>query len=213
MYRPKVMIADDHAMLHAAFQKLLEQECEVVGCVSDGRALLEAAPKLKPDVILLDIAMPLLNGLDSGQRLKRLMPAVKLIFMTANEDPDLMQEAFRKGASGYLLKHSAWSELLLAIREVLCGRTYTTPLLIGRTADDVRQKPSRRNTPEALTSRQREILQLLGEGHSMRKAASVLGIKPRTVAYHKYRLMNEYGLKNGADVIQFAIKQRLVSSV
>lgn len=162
MIRPKVVIVDDHAMLHGAFQKLLEEECEVVGCFSDGRALLDAVPQLKPEIILLDIAMPLMNGLDSGQRLKRLLPGANLIFMTASEDPDLMREAFRRGAAGYLLKHGATSELLVAIREVLCGRTYVTPLLADVELKGLGKPSARKADP--LTSRQREILQLARRG-------------------------------------------------
>jgi DNA-binding NarL/FixJ family response regulator len=210
MYRPRVVIADDHAMLRDAFQKLLDQECDIVGCIADGRALLEAAPKLKPDVILLDITMPLLNGLDAGHQLKRTMPNTKLIILTASEDPDFIGEAFRMGASGYLLKHCAASELLFAIREVLSGRNYITPLLAQSMESVSFLKPHQMKPAGELTSRQREILQLLGEGHSMKKAAGFLGITPRTVAFHKYRLMQEFRLRNTADLVQFAIKHRLV---
>jgi len=212
MYRPKVVIADDHAMVRDAFQKLLNQECDVVGCVADGRALLEAASKQKPDVILLDITMPLLNGLDAGHQLKRMMPTVKLLFLTASEDPDLMREAFRKGASAYLLKHCAASELLVAIREVLCGRSYVTPLISQNIEGIPSLKSRKMKTAEMLTSRQREVLQLLGEGHTMRQTAGYLRITPRTVAFHKYRLMKEFQLKNNADLIQFAMKHRLLSA-
>ncbi len=209
--KPRVVIADDHVLLHGALEKLLEEECEVLGCFADGQALLDTVPRLKPEVLVVDIAMPLINGLDSAQRIKRLLPQAKLIFMTASEDPDVMDEAFRRGASGYLLKHSAASELLTAIREVRCGRRYITPLMAQHAEwDGLRQPPSPTKT-ERLTVRQREILQLLAEGHSMRKAAGVLGIRPRTVAYHKYRLMEKFGLKNSADVIQFAIKRHLVA--
>ncbi len=212
IYRPKVVIADDHAMLRDAFQKLLDQECDVVGCFADGRALLESVPKLKPDVILLDIAMPLLNGLDAGCQLKRMMPNIKLIILTASEDADLIGEAFRMGASGYLVKHCAASELSCAIREVLCGRNYITPLLSQSMESIPSRKPHELKPAGELTSRQREILQLLGEGHSMKKAAGVLGITPRTVAFHKYRLMQEFRLRNTADLVQLAIKHRLVSA-
>jgi DNA-binding NarL/FixJ family response regulator len=212
MYRPKVVIADDHAMVREAFQKLLDQECDVVGSVADGRALLEAVSILKPDVILLDITMPLLNGLDAGHQLKRMMPNVKLIILTASEDPDLIGEAFHKGASAYLLKHCAASELLGAIREVLCGRSYVTPL-IAQNIEGIPSLKSRQMKPaEMLTSRQREVLQLLGEGRTMRETAGYLRITPRTVAFHKYRLMEEFQLKNNADLIQFAIKHRLLSA-
>ena len=213
MYRPKVVIVEDHAMVREAFQKLLDPECDVVACIPDGRALLAAAPALKPDVILLDITMPLLNGLDAGDQVKRMMPNTKLIVLTACEDPDFVGEAFRKGAAGYVLKHCAASELLYAIREVLCGRTYVTPLLARNMEGASSLKTQQTKPAEELTSRQRQILQLLGEGHSMKTAAGVLGITARTVAFHKYRLMQEFGLRNNADVVQFAMKHRLISSV
>lgn len=212
MYRPKVLIADDHAMLRAAFQMLIELECDVVGCVADGRALLEAAPKLKPDIIVLDIAMPLLNGLDAGTVLKRTMPNVKLIFLTVNEDPDVARKAFRMGASGYLLKNSAASELSQAIQEVMCGRSYVTPLMTDGRADSFLREPQKGKTKEQLTTRQREVLQLLAEGHSMKQVASFLRVTPRTVAFHKYRLMEELGLKNNAGLIQYAMQHGLVSA-
>lgn len=212
MYRPKVLIADDHALLCAAFQKLLEEECDVVGCVADGRALLDAAQKLKPDIILLDIRMPLLNGLDAGHQLKRLMPTVKLLFLTVNEDPDFARQAFRIGASGYLLKHCAASELSLAIQEVLCGRTYLTPLLTQDTPVAFQRRPATPDLARTLTARQREVLQLLAEGHSMKEVATFLCVTPRTVAFHKYRLMEEFRLKNNAGLIQFAMKHGLISS-
>ena len=210
MYRPRVLIADYHALLRAAFQKLLEQECEVVGEVADGRALLEATPKLKPDIILMDVAMPLLNGLDAGRQLKRTMPNVRLIFLTASEDPDVAREAFRIGASGYVIKNSAASELTQAIHEAMCGRSYVTPLITPTLADLLRRESHEGETREHLTVRQREVLQLLAEGYSMKKAASLLHVTPRTIAFHKYRLMGELGLKNNAGLFQFAMKHGLV---
>ncbi len=213
MYRPRVLIADDHAMFLAALHKLLEQECDVVGGVADGRTLLETAPKLKPDIIVLDIAMPLLNGLDAGCQMKRLMPSVKLIFLTVNEDPEVVRHAFRMGASGYLHKNSVASELYQAIRKVMCGRTYITPL-IARDGEDLflRGLPHHQGAEKVLTMRQREVLQLLTEGHSMKKVAELLHVKPRTVAFHKYRLMEEFHLKNNASLIQFAVKHGLGTS-
>ncbi|MGZ9204926.1 MAG: response regulator transcription factor [Nitrospira sp.] len=211
MYRPKVFIADDHALIRAAFQKLLEQECDVVGCAADGRALLEAAPQLQPDIIVLDIAMPLLNGLDAGSQIKRLMPSVKLIFLTVNEDPEVVRHAFRLGASGYLHKNSVASELFQAIHNVMCGRTYITPLIAPEGKDlFLRESPHHRAMNEP-TMRQREVLQLLSEGHSMKQVAAILHVKPRTVAFHKYRLMEEFKLKNNASLIQFGMRHGLDS--
>ncbi len=210
MYRPRVLIAEDHALLREAFLKLLEANHNVVGTVGDGHALLDTAPRLKPDVIVLDIAMPLLNGFDAASQLKKIMPYVKLIFLTISEDPDLVCEALRLGGSGYLLKRSAPSELFQAIQEALRGRTYVTPQMAQRTNGLFIRKSNGKKTSYPLTSRQREVLQLLAEGHSMKKAAIVLGVTPRTVAFHKYRLMEEFGLENNSDLIHFAMKQHLV---
>jgi DNA-binding NarL/FixJ family response regulator len=208
MESPRVLLADDHALLLGAMEKLLAAECSVVGQVNDGRALIEAAEQLKPDIIVLDISMPLLNGLDAGRQLKQRLPRTKLIFMTMNEDSDLAAEAFRSGASAYLLKKSAASELLIAIREVLRGRTYITPLvaegLVGLLLSGDHPKPI------GLTTRQREVLQLLAEGRSMKEAARELGVTARTVAFHKYRMMDQLKLKTTAELIQYAVRNHIV---
>ncbi len=205
--RRRVLLADDHTLLLEAFEKLLEHEYTVVGAVSDGRALLSAAAELKPDVIVLDIAMPLLNGLDAARQLKKTLPKIKLIFLTMNEDPNVASEAFRAGASGYLLKTSASSELSKAIKEALCGRSYVTPIITQGMADSlIRQPVDNRGIPQ-LTPRQREVLQLLAEGRSMKEAAEILSVTPRTVAFHKYRMMEQLNLKNNADLIQFALRE------
>ena len=211
MIRPRVLLADDHIILLDAFRKLLEPECEVVGSVTDGRALLEVGPTLNPDIIVLDIAMPLLNGLDAGRQLRQRLPNVKLIFLTVNEDPELAAEAFRIGASGYLLKNSAASELFHAIREASKGRVYVTPLVAKEMVDTLVNGSQRRKHSRDLTSRQREVLQLLAEGCSMQEVATLMKITPRTVAFHKYRIMDELHLKTNAALVQFAIKQGLVS--
>ncbi len=211
MKRPRVMLADDHSLLLDAFEKLLEPTCDIVGKVTDGRALLEAAPDVHPDIVVLDISMPRLNGLDAGRQLKKLMPHIKLVFLTVNEDPDLAAEAFRIGASGYLLKNSAASELFDAIHEVARGRSYVTPLATQGVVESLTKDRPRRIV-DKLTPRQREVLQLLAEGHSMKDAAAALGITPRTIAFHKYRLMEELGLANNAELIQFAIKHHFVSA-
>ena len=205
---PRVLLADDHALLLGAFEKLLAGECEIVGQASDGRALVAAAEKLKPDLIVLDISMPLLNGLEAGRQIKHKSPNVKLVFLTMNEDADLAAEAFQSGASAYLLKRSAASELMIAIREVMQGRSYITPLLteglIGALLHVDRQPAYE------LTSRQREVLQLLAEGHSMKEVASLLNLTPRTVAFHKYRMMEQLKVKSTAELIQYAVKRHIV---
>ncbi len=209
MSRPRVLIAEDHELLAEAFQKLLEAEVEVVGKVLDGRALLAEAPRLKPDIVVLDISMPKLNGLEAGEQLKKIMPDVKLIFLTMHEDPDLAVEAFRLGASGYLLKGSATSELFQAVQEVSRGRTYVTPLIAEGMIESFARDPERRKVSK-LTPRQREVLQLLAEGNSMKEVAAILNITPRTVAFHKYRMMDTLGLKSNAELLRLAIKEQIV---
>ena len=210
MVAPRIVLADDHTILVEAFRKLLEPQFEVVGTASDGRALLETASQLQPDIIVVDIGMPLMNGLEAGLRLKELMPSTKLIFLTMNEDADLAVEAMRCGASGYLLKSSAASELTHAIHMALKGKSYVTPR-IARGMQRAFINNSRPKTrAKALTPRQREVVQLLAEGKSMKEVASVLNVTPRTVAFHKYRIMEELSLRTTADLIQFAIKSRIV---
>ncbi|HEX6948548.1 MAG TPA: response regulator transcription factor [Nitrospira sp.] len=208
MHRPRVLLADDHRLVVEACVSLLEPECKVLGIVADGRTLLSTALALRPDVIVLDIGMPLLNGLDAGRQLKQSMPGVKLIFLTMNEDPDLAKEALRIGASGYLLKTSAARELPEAIRVAVRGDTYVTSQASQRMVESFIQGGDRPGAGE-LTFRQREVLQLLAEGLSMKEAASVLRVTARTVAFHKYRVMQQFRLKSNAELIQFAIDQRL----
>jgi len=209
MGRPRVLLADDHVLVLGAFEKLLADECNIVGQVSDGRALVAAAEKLRPDVIVLDISMPLLNGLEAGRLIKQKLHDVKLVFLTMIEDPDVAAEAFRSGASGYLLKRSAASELATAIREVVQGRSYITPLmtegLVGTLLNGGEHKVS-----HDLTSREREVLQLLAEGRSMKEVASMLNVTPRTIAYHKYQMMERLRVKSTAELIQYAVKHHIV---
>jgi len=211
MRRPRILLADDHRLLCEAFTKLLELNCEVVGTVADGRAVLTAAAELHPDIVVLDISMPLLNGLDAARQLKQAQPAIKLIFLTMNEDPDLAAEAFRIGASGYLLKNSAASELLQAIQEVSQGRTYITSLAAKGLVGAFLQKPSLKKKSVELSSRQREVLQLVAEGHTMKAIARLLKITPRTVAFHKYTMMEELKIKSNAELVHYAIKHHVVA--
>ena len=198
-------------MLRESFAKLLEPDCEVVGTVADGRAVLEIAPRVRPDVVVMDIAMPLLNGLDAARQLKRVMPAVKVIFLTVNEDPDLAAEAFRAGGSAFLLKNSAASELLQAIRDVARGCSYITPLAAAGMVDDLLYRPDSAKGRRELSARQREVLQLLAEGRTMKEIGSILNITARTVAFHKYKMMEQLGIKSSAELVQLAIKMRIVS--
>jgi DNA-binding NarL/FixJ family response regulator len=210
MKRPRVLLADDHRLLREAFAQLLQPRCEVVGAVADGRALLDAAPTLRPDIVVLDVAMPLLNGLDAARRLRERMPEVKVIFLTVSEDPDLAAEAFRAGASGFLLKNSAASELLQAIEEVFQGRSYVTPLATGGLVGSLLSAPEPAKKACELSQRQCEVLRLLAEGRTMKQIARVLNITARTVAFHKYSMMQELGIKTSAELVQFAVKQHLV---
>jgi DNA-binding NarL/FixJ family response regulator len=208
MSRPRVLLADDHRLVVEACVSLLEPDCEVVGIVTDGRALVPKAIQLQPDVVVLDIGMPLLNGLDAGRQVKQAMPSVKLIFLTMNEDPDLAAEALALGASGYLLKTSAARELPEAIRTAVRGDTYVTSQASQQMIESFVQGNDR-SSNGALTPRQREVLQLLAEGYTMKEAAGVLHVTPRTVAFHKYRVMQQFRLRSNAELIQFAIDQRI----
>ena len=209
MSRIRVLIADDHALLLGAFEKLLSADFDIVGTASDGHELLAAAERLKPDVIVLDIAMPLLNGLDAARQIKKTLHDVKLVFVTMNEDADLAAEAFRAGASGYLLKRSAASELSVAIREVVQGRSYVTPLITDGLLETL-MNPADHKTERSLTPRQRQVLQLLAEGHTMKEIASILNVSPRTVAFHKYEMMSQLNVNSTAELIQYALKHHIV---
>lgn len=210
MGRPRILLADDHTMVVEAFRKLLEPEFEIVGTVSDGQSLVRLAPELKPDVIVVDIGMPFLSGMDAGRRLKGLLPGTKLIVLTMNEDTELAAEALRSWASGYLLKKSAGSELVNAVWGALKGKSYVTPKIAQQLLERFVRDP-RQERDKELTPRQRQVLQLLAEGRTMTEAADVLHLSPRTVAFHKYKIMEEFGLKTNSDLVRFAIRERVVS--
>jgi DNA-binding NarL/FixJ family response regulator len=205
--RPRILIADDHALIAEAFNKLLANDFDVVATVHDGRSLIQEAERLQPDVILVDIGMPLLNGLEAAQRIQRVLSKVKVIYITINHDPDLVSEAFARGASAYLPKTSAASELVTAIHCALKGDRYVSPLLsIKDTIAPVDNVPSHSN----LTDRQLEVLQLLAEGRSMKETAAVLNLTTRTVAFHKYRIMENLHLRNDAEVVQYAMRRHII---
>lgn len=208
--RPRILIADDHVLVAEALKNLLTTDFEVVGTVHDGRSLIDVAQTLLPDVILVDIGMPLLNGLDAVVRIKRRMPDVKVIYVTINHDPDLIAESLRRGANGYLLKSAATSELAAAIQCALRGECYVSPalgVLPGRSSCRIAEADSVRDN---LTDRQLEVFQLLAEGRSMKEVAGVLKLTTRTVAFHKYRLMESLNLGNDAEVVQLALRQHMV---
>ena len=212
MKRTRVILADDHTLMLDALKNLLEPEFEVVGIFADGLSLVEGAPALGPNVIVLDIGMPNMNGLLAGRRLKQAMPLVKLIYLTMSHDPDLAAEAFRLGASGYLLKNSAGAELVRAIREVVRGGSYVTPLMTQDMVGSFVHHFKHMKEPHQLTLRQREVLQLLAEGRSMKEAAFILNVSPRTVAFHKYAMMEHLRVRSSAELIQYAIKNAVVAA-
>jgi DNA-binding NarL/FixJ family response regulator len=208
--RPRILLADDHTMLLDAFRRLLEPRCEVVGTACDGRELFELAASTRPDVIVLDISMPRLNGLDACAQLRRKMPDMRFVFLTVNEDPDIAAEAIGLGASGYLLKSSASAELFTAIEQALAGKTYITPLITKGVLPDVFLRQAVRPGAEKLTVRQREVLQLLAEGRAMKEVADLLHVSPRTVAFHKYTIMEQLDLKTSAELVQYALEHGLL---
>jgi DNA-binding NarL/FixJ family response regulator len=212
MKSARILLADDHNLLLDTLKNMLQTEFEVIGAFSDVLAMIEAAPKLNPEVAVLDIGMPMMNGLNAGERLRQAIPKLKLIYLTMNQDPDLAAEAFRLGASGYVLKTSAASELVHAIHEALLGRSYVTPLMTKGLVDSFIQNPKRADSHHHLTLRQKEVLQLLAEGRSMKEAAYILGVTPRTVAFHKYTMMEQLHVKTSAELIQFAVKSSMVAA-
>jgi len=209
--KARILLADDHTLVAEAIKRLLEPEYHVVGVVPDGRSLLREATSLKPDVVIVDLNMPMLNGIDASKQLKAANPALKIIVLTMNEDAEIAAETMRTWASGYLLKKSAGSELVKAVKEVLRGGKYVTPALTQQLVELSSREPRASETGRELTPRQREVLQLLAEGHTMKEAAAILNVATRTVAFHKYRIMQDFGLANNSDLLRLAIKQRIVN--
>ncbi|HKR11753.1 MAG TPA: response regulator transcription factor [Pyrinomonadaceae bacterium] len=206
----RIVLADDHRLFLDTLKNFLEPEFEVAGTFTDGLALVRNAPKLNPDVIVLDIGMPLMNGLNAGQRLKERLPKTKLIYLTMNMDREIAEEAFRLGASAYLVKSSAGTELVEAIHQSLRGKSYITALLTEGVVGSFIENIKRKQNPDKLTLRQREVLQLLAEGRTMKEVAFMLNVSQRTVAFHKYSMMEQLRLKNSAELIQFAVKNSIV---
>jgi DNA-binding NarL/FixJ family response regulator len=211
--RSRVLIADDHNLVAELCKRLLETEFDVVGIVSNGRTLVRAAGELKPDAIVLDIAMPVLNGLDAGRQIKEMLPAVRLVYLTMNPDADVAAEAFRCGASGYLLKTCAAAEMVTAMREVLRGKSYMSRALPRDTVNFMRRQDKKLvEEDDRLTERQREVLQLLAEGKVMKEVGGILNMTTRTVAYHKYRIMEVLGAKSNAELVKYAIRNHMVAA-
>jgi len=203
-----VLIADDHAVFAEALRSLLQDEYVVLATVTDGRSLVEQAAKLRPLVLIIDIAMPLLNGFDAAKRVLEQSPSVKVVFLTMQEDPRLAAAALKLGPIGFVLKHSAASELLTAISQVLAGKSYVTPKL--RPRDWAVRDELASDLNKELTDRQREVLQLLAEGRTMKEVAHVLNMSRKTVMFHKYRIMKTFNLKTNADILRLAIKNNLI---
>ncbi len=206
--RPQILIADDHPVFAEGLRLLLGKNYDVIGAVADGRALIAAAARLKPNVIVVDVGMPLLNGLDAAQRIREQLPKVKIVFLTMQDDPNLAAAALEIGPVGFVLKHSAGSELLKAIGEVLRGKSYLTPKL--RSEDWVVMKQRARQFSKALTARQRDIVQLCAEGRPIKEIAGQLNLSEKTVEFHKHHIMETFNLKSNADLVLFALKQGLI---
>lgn len=209
--KPRVLMADDHSIVLTGVRKLIEERCEVVGMVENGRALVEAAERLRPDLIILDISMPLMNGLDAARQIKKLCPETKLIFLTMHTSPRFVAGAFRAGGNGYVLKHSASDELVQAIDTVLNGHTYLTSAIVQPMLDSL-QQPGQQKGVDDLTPRQREVLQLIGEGKGLKDIATLLNLSVKTVEFHKTCLMEQLNLHSTPALIRFSIAEGLVNA-
>lgn len=211
--RPRILIADDHTLIADLCKKLLEVEFDVIGIVNNGRALVRVASESKPDVVLVDIAMPILNGLDAADQLLEIFPTIKLMFLTMNSDPSVAAEAFRRGAAAYLLKTCAATELVSAVREVLRGKSYMSRALPRDTVGYLKRQDRKMVDEEArLTERQREVLQLLAEGKVMKEVGGILNMTTRTVAFHKYRIMEVLGARSSAELVRYAVRNHLIAA-
>jgi DNA-binding NarL/FixJ family response regulator len=214
----RILLADDHVLVAEGIQKLLEPEYELVGIVADGRSLVAAAAKLQPDIVVVDISLPLLNGLDASQQLKKNNPNLKIIVLTMHSEPNFVTQAFRVGVSGYVLKQSVGSELVQAIREVIKGRTFVSPM-VAQSLVDQAVNPATASAPgevnvgfaQTLSSRQREVLQLVAEGKATKEIASILNVSVKTVEFHKTRIMKELRLRTAAELTKYAIAAGLTS--
>jgi len=211
--RPRILIAEDHLFLAELCKKLLDGEFDVIGIVTDGRAMVRQATRLRPNVILVDVAMPTLNGLDAGRQVKKILPSTKLLYLSMKNDPEIVAEALRFGASGYMLKTCTSSQLIVAVREILRGKTYMSPTLPRERIGYLRrQNASSVKSAARLTEREREVLQLLAEGKCMKEVGAVLNVTTRTVAFHKYRMMERIGASTSADLVRFAVENRIVAA-
>jgi DNA-binding NarL/FixJ family response regulator len=208
----RILLADDHPLFLSGIRALLESECQVVGAVSDGRRLVDEAHRLKPDVVIVDLSLPLLNGIDSARQIKKDLPDTKIILLTMHANPAYLKAALAAGASAYLLKTAAREELLGALQDVLRNRIHVTPGFADQIVDQFERHPrSFSNSRPVLTTRQREILQLVAEGHSAKEIAAILNVSLQTVAFHKNAIMNKVGLHSTAELTRYAIQEGLVA--
>jgi DNA-binding NarL/FixJ family response regulator len=212
MKKPRVLLADDHQIVLEGLKSLLAGEFDVVGSVADGRSLVDQAAALRPDVIVADISMPRLNGLEAARLIKKADPTIKIVFLTMHPDATYAADAFEAGASGFVLKHSAPSELITAIHDALRGQTYVTPLIAGDLIRAYQQGGSpEKDLFQKISPRQQEILQLLAEGKSAKEIASILDISTRTVEFHKYRMMQQLNIKTSAELVRYAVRHGIIS--
>jgi DNA-binding NarL/FixJ family response regulator len=212
MSKPRVLLADDHRIMAEGLRGLLEPEFEVVAVVADGRELVAAATKLRPDVIVADVTMPALNGIEAAVKLRAAGVEAKVVFLTMHNDVAYARKALEAGAAGFVLKHSAAAELVTAIHEALRGRTFVTPMIAGQLLESYREEdPDRPNSDRQLTSRQREVLQLFAEGRSAKEVAALLHISTRTAEFHKARVMDSLGIRTTAELVQYAIRNGIIS--
>jgi DNA-binding NarL/FixJ family response regulator len=211
MTRARLLLADDHRIIMEGLKSLLEPEFELVGMVEDGRALIEAARRLRPDVIVADISIPLLNGIEAVRQIIKDREDVKVVILTMHDDSAYAAAAIAAGATGYILKHEAASELIKAVRAVLQGKKYLSPLIAGELKQHSKEQSSQQKAENILTPRQCEVLHLLAEGHPLKEIATALNISTRTVEYHKYTMMESLGIKSSAELVRFAVRNRIVA--
>ena len=212
MKKPRVLLADDHGIVIEGLKSLLSDEFDILGHVEDGRALVDQASALHPDVVVADISMPLLNGIEAARQIKKVDQNIKIVFLTMHPDATYAANAFEAGASGFVLKHSASSELIRAIREAIKGRTYVSPLIAGDLIHTYQKgDPAKDKLFKKISPRQREILQLLAEGKTAKEIASVLDISTKTVEFHKYKMMDQLKIKTSAELVHYAIKHGIIS--
>ena len=211
MKRSRILLADDHELILEGLQKILEPYYEVVGAVSDGRSLVDTALRLKPDLIVLGVRLPLLSGIDAARQIGRSLPRVKLLFLTVHANPAYLREALNAGATGYILKSSTREEILGAVTKALAGQTYISPGIVGQDFDLSRWKGKKgTESAAAITSREREILRMLAEGRTAKEIGSVLGISHKTVAFHRNNVKQKFGLRKTVELIKRVINEGLI---